>query len=105
MKTAIVYYSLEGNTEYTAEKIAEQLKQTGETDILRIEPEKAYPDKGAGKFFWGGKSAVMGEKPTLKPYEFDVENFEAELILIDPKANVKAEDDVKIAEFCAALGV
>lgn len=163
MKTAIVYYSLEGNTHYTAEKIAEILKASCEVDIIRIEPEKAYPDKGFKKFFWGGKSAVMAETPTLQPYEFDaeqydriifgtpvwastftppirtfinenpavkekqiavftcfsgggadkaldklkkhigIESFEAELILVDPKTNVKEEDDAKIAEFCAAL--
>lgn len=163
MKTAIVYYSLEGNTQYTADKIAEILKASCEVDIIRIEPEKSYPDKGFKKFFWGGKSAVMAETPTLQPYEFDaeqydriifgtpvwastftppirtfinenptvkekqiavftcfsgggadkalkklkehlgIESFAAELILVDPKTNVKEEDDAKIAEFCAAL--
>ena len=39
MKILIVYYSLEGNTKYVAEKIAEQ---TG-ADLLCLEPEKAYP--------------------------------------------------------------
>ena len=156
MKTAIVYYSMSGNTKYVAEKIAEKI----EADIIRIEPVKAYPDKGAKKFIWGGKSAVMGEKPALYPYEFNVEKydriifgtpvwastfappirtfikenpdiherrlavftcfsgggadkaiekmkryigierFEAELILVDPKENVKVEDDEKIDAFC-----
>ena len=159
MKTAIVYYSMSGNTKYAADKIAEKI----EADIIRIEPEKAYPDKGAKKFIWGGKSAVMGEKPALQPYEFSVEkydsiilgapgwasnfappirtfikenpairgkklavftcfsgggadkaiekmkkyigikNFEAELILVDPKENRKAEDDEKIDVFCQKL--
>ena len=125
---------------------------------------KLYPDKGAKKFFWGGKSAVMGEIPALQPYEFSIEKydriifgtpvwastfvpplrtfindnpdvrnkkiavftcfsgggadkaidkmkkyigiekFEAELILIDPKKNLKVEDDEKIVEFCSMLG-
>ena len=159
MKTAIVYYSMSGNTKYVAEKIAEKI----EADIIRIEPVKAYPDKGAVKFIWGGKSAVMGEKPTLKPYEFSpekydsiilgtpvwasnfappirsfikenpdiqgkkiavytcfsgggadkaieklkkyigIKEFEAELILLDPKDNIKAEDDEKIEAFCQSL--
>lgn len=159
MKTAIVYYSMSGNTEFVAEKIAEKVK----ADIIRIEPVKAYPDQGAKKFLWGGKSAVMGEKPKLLPYEFDAEKydtiiigtpvwassfappirtflhenksisekkiavftcfsgggadkaidkmkkyigidkFEAELILIDPKENVKVENDEKIEEFCSML--
>ncbi len=158
-KTAIVYYSMSGNTKYVADKIAEKI----EADIIRIEPVKAYPDKGATKFIWGGKSAVMGEKPALQPYEFStekydriilgtpvwasnfappirtfikenpdihekkiavftcfsgggadkaiekmkkyigIEKFEAELILVDPKENGKAEDDEKIDVFCQRL--
>lgn len=163
MRTAIVYYSMSGNTEYVAEKIADKLKASDEVRLIKICPQKAYPDKGAKKFLWGGKSAVMGDTPKLLPYEFkandydriiigtpvwastfvpplktffnenpdmnkkpvavftcfsgggadkailklkkylDIENFEAELILIDPKDNVKAEDDMKISEFCSAL--
>ena len=159
MKTAIVYYSMSGNSEYVADKIAEKI----EADILRIEPVKAYPDKGAEKFIWGGKSAVMREKPVLQPYEFSAEQydriilgtpvwastftppirtfikenpaicgkkiavytcysgggadkaiekmrkylgikeFEAELILVDPKENRKVEDDEKIDMFCQRL--
>lgn len=163
MRTAIVYYSMSGNTKYVADKIVEELKATGEVDTIRLEPKEAYPDKGAKKFFWGGKSAVMGEKPALKPYEFNmekydriilgtpvwastftpplrtfisenqdvkgkkigvfmcfsgggaqkaiekmknyigIEKFEAELILIDPKAKGKEEDDAKITEFCKTM--
>lgn len=159
MKTAIVYYSMSGNTKFVAEKIAERI----EADIIRIEPVKAYPDQGAKKFIWGGKSAVMGEKPRLQPYEFEaeqydtiiigtpvwassfappirtfiyenkgilekklavftcfsgggadkaiekmkkyigIEKFEAELILVDPKDNVKLENDERIETFCAVL--
>lgn len=159
MRTAIVYYSMSGNTEYVAGKIAENLK----ADIIRINPVKAYPSKGAKKFIWGGKSAVMGDTPKLLPYEFNAENydriiigtpvwastfappiktfisenpdigkkkiavftsfsgggadkailkmkkdlniesFDSELILVDPKDNSKPEDNIKISEFCSAL--
>ena len=61
MKTMIVYYSLEGNTEFAAEKIAAKLG----ADLLRIQPVKAYPSGGFRKFLWGGKSAVMAETPKL----------------------------------------
>ena len=67
MSALIVYYSLEGNTEYAARMIAEKLG----AELLRLEPVKAYPDKGFMKFFRGGKSAVMAETPALKPYAFD----------------------------------
>lgn len=76
MKTLIVYYSLEGNTDFAAKKIAEELQ----ADLLRIEPEKSYPDKGFKKFLWGGKSAVMAETPKLKPYEFRGEDYECMII-------------------------
>lgn len=76
MKTAIVYYSMSGNTKYVADKIADKVKISEEVDIIRIEPKKAYPDKGAKKFFWGGKSAVMGETPALQPYEFNIEKYD-----------------------------
>lgn len=76
MRIAIVYYSMSGNTKYVADKIADVIKASGEVDIIRIEPKKAYPDKGAKKFFWGGKSAVMGETPALQPYEFNIEKYD-----------------------------
>ena len=63
MKTLIVYYSMGGNTEYAAKEIADRLG----ADLLRIEPVKAYPDKGFKKFFWGGKASVMAEQPALQP--------------------------------------
>ena len=71
MKTAVVYYSMSGNTEYVAQRIAESVG----ADLIKIEPDKAYPDKGARKFLWGGKSAVMAETPPLLPYEFDGDKY------------------------------
>ena len=76
MSTAIVYYSMHGNSEMVAEKIAARLG----ADVIRIEPDKAYPDKGAKKFIWGGKSAVMGEQPVLKPYEVDADKYDCVIL-------------------------
>lgn len=72
MKTIIVYYSLGGNTELAAKQIAAKLN----ADLLRIAPEKAFPDSGFKKFLWGGKSAVMKEMPKLVPYTFDAAQYE-----------------------------
>lgn len=72
MTTLIVYYSMGGNTEWTARKIAEELG----AEMLRLEPVKAYPDSGFAKFFWGGKSAVMAEKPELRPYKCQQERYD-----------------------------
>lgn len=67
MKTAIVFYSMNGNTKMTAEAVADELS----AELIEIKPVKEYPDKGFRKFIWGGKSAVMRDKPELQPYAFD----------------------------------
>ena len=67
MKTILVYYSMSGNAEWAARRIAQRLG----AELLRLTPEKAYPSSGIRKFFWGGKSAVMSETPPLRPYTFD----------------------------------
>ena len=72
MKTAVIYYSMSGNCEYAAEWINSEIG----ADLIRLEPEKAYPDSGFRKFFWGGKSAVMAEAPELEPYDVTLENYD-----------------------------
>ena len=72
MRTLIVFYSLEGNTAFAAEKLAGLLG----AETLRLEPVKAYPSSGIKKFLRGGKSAVLGEAPPLKPYAFRGEDWD-----------------------------
>ena len=72
MKTLVVFFSLEGNTEYAAKKISEK---TG-ASLLKLVPKKAYHDKGFAKFFFGGKSAVMAEKPELESYDIDPAEYD-----------------------------
>ncbi|MDD3369043.1 MAG: flavodoxin [Lachnospiraceae bacterium] len=76
MKTIIVYYSLENNTNYAAEKIAEKLG----ADLLRLEPVKAYPTGKMTKFIFGGRSAMMKERPALQPYEFDTDAYDCVIL-------------------------
>ncbi len=76
MKSVIVYYSLSGNVACAARELAARLG----ADLLPIQPQKAYPDKGVKKFFWGGKSAVMGEQPPLQPYVFSAERYDAVIL-------------------------
>ena len=71
-KTIIVYYSMSGNVKQTAERLA---AETG-AELLALHPVKAYPDKGAKKYLWGGKSALMGEKPKLYPYSFNADRYD-----------------------------
>ena len=113
MKTLIVYYSLEGNTGYAAKKIASGIG----ADTLEIRPVKGYPTGGFRKFLWGGKSAVMGETPKLKPYSFDADKYDS-IILGFPnwasrpappiKSFVKEQKEKlkgkKISVFCCQAG-
>ena len=50
--------------------------------------------------FCGGGAEKAIDK--MKKY-IGVKRFEAELILVDPKENVKEEDDRKMEAFCSAL--
>ena len=72
MKRIIVYFSLEGNTEFIADELVKSLS----ADKLKLVPKKAYATSGFSKFFWGGKSAVMAEKPELEPYDVDLSAYD-----------------------------
>lgn len=76
MKTAIIFYSMGGNTALTAGRLAEALS----ADLIEIRPKRAYPDKGLRKFLWGGKSAVMAETPELEPYTFSAAEYDRIII-------------------------
>ena len=71
MATLIVYYSLEGNTDFVAKKVAEALGY----ETLRLVPVKKYYKGGFLKFLIGGFDAVKERTPALKPYEFHAENY------------------------------
>jgi len=66
MKTLVVYYSLEGNTKYISEIIANELN----ADLIELHTKKQFPSSGFKKYFWGGKSVLFKEQPELtKPYD------------------------------------
>ena len=83
MNTLIVYYSLEGNTAYAAEKIAASIG----ADTLRLRPKKAYADKAMAKL----TKAISKD------------SFEAQAVFIDPKKKHADSTDAAIAEFCRKL--
>ena len=76
MKSLIVYYSLTGNIDY----VANIIKEKNNADVIRLIPKKEYPNSGFKKFFWGGKSAIMKEKPELEEYTFDAEKYDRIII-------------------------
>ena len=96
MKRLIVYFSLEGNTEYIANKLADM---TG-ADKLNLVPVKAFADKGFAKFFWGGKAAVMAEKAFAKLKTLlGIDDFYETAVFIDPKEKPSEENDLKLDLF------
>ncbi len=72
LKSAVVYYSLEGNTRYVAEKIAEILQ----SDVIELKPVKSYKTGKLSKFIWGGKAVLSGDEPELMPYTFRQELYD-----------------------------
>lgn len=72
MKTLVVFYSLEGNTKFIAQIVADQLQ----ADILELETKKAYPSEGFKKYFWGGKSVFFKEQPELTNKNIDLSNYD-----------------------------
>lgn len=61
MKTLVIFYSLDGNTKFISEIIARELN----ADLFELKTEKVYPSSGFKKYFWGGKSVVFKEQPSL----------------------------------------
>lgn len=76
MKTAVVYYSLEGNTKFVATQIAKEMN----ADLLELRSVKKYATSGPMKYVVGGKDAMTGKKPELESYSFQKENYD--LIII-----------------------
>lgn len=113
MKTAIIYYSLSGNAAYVADIVSKELT----ADVLSLQVKKEYPKSGFRKFYWGGKSAVMGEEPELMEYDIDLNAYDL-IILGTPvwagtftpplrtfiKENRNVLKDKKIAVFACHSG-
>lgn len=76
MKTAVVFYSMHGNVRYVSEKVAKELG----ADLIELIPVKAYPDKGAMQFIWGGSAVTFKKKPELEPYTFNVSDYDLVII-------------------------
>jgi flavodoxin len=76
MKTAVVYYSLDGNCAFVAEEIKARLN----ADLISLHTKDEKKRSKIGKFFWGGGMVFRRKKPPLKPYSFDASAYE--LIII-----------------------
>jgi flavodoxin len=111
MKILVVYYSFEGNTRFTAEKIA----RISGADIMELKPVKEISTHGFMKFVWGGLQAVMKKKPPLLPSPIDPQKYDLIIIgspvwafTVAPPLNTFFEEyrlkDKKVALFCCHEG-
>ena len=76
MSALVVYFSFEGNTKLIAEKIAETIS----ADIVELVISRQYPQEGFGKYFWGGKSVIFGDKPKLLNETIDLDRYQTIII-------------------------
>jgi len=72
MKTLVVFYSLEGNTDFIAGVIASALG----ADLMKLETAKPFPTEAPAKFFKGGMSAVFKMKPKLANKNIDLAPYD-----------------------------
>lgn len=72
MKSIIIYYSYEENTDFIAKIISDS---TG-SEILRLKPKKEPIKKGLSKFLWGGLQVMLKKKPDLEDFEFNPDNYD-----------------------------
>ncbi len=72
MKSAVIYYSLEGNTDLIAKMISERVG----SDLIRLKPESDINPIGSSKYFFGGKSVLLNEKPKLENEPIDLDQYD-----------------------------
>jgi flavodoxin len=72
MKTAVVYYSLDGNCAF----VAEEIKSLLNAELIHLQTKDEKKRRCFAKYFWAGGMVFMHKKPPLKPYTFDPAAYE-----------------------------
>lgn len=76
MKTLIVYYSLNGNCDYVARRLAEQIS----ADLEALHPEEEPPKSGGMMYAKGGWSALTHRTPKLAALSHDLLAYDTVII-------------------------
>ncbi len=79
-RTVIIYYSLNGHTQFIAQKMSKQLDCP--TIQLHLKIEFSKTNKFL-QYFWAGKSAVFRDKPELANKPIDLAQYDS-LIIATP---------------------
>jgi flavodoxin len=80
MKTAVIFYSLDGNCKLVAEEIKLKLDSDSDSDLIQLHVKGEKKRRGIFKFFWCGGFIISGKNPPLEPYTFDPSAYD--LIII-----------------------
>ena len=72
MKTAVIYYSYEGNSALVADIIKAALN----ADVFEIKTQDTKKRDGFAKYAWGGSQVVMHKKPKLRPLSVDLDSYD-----------------------------
>ena len=75
----VIYYSLQGNCEFVANEIANELG----IQAVRLVPDVDPPKKGFGMFFKGGGMVFKKKTPNLVGYDLDLKDYDT-IILCSP---------------------
>jgi flavodoxin len=72
MKTAVIYYSLDGNCSFVAEEIKKNLN----SDLIQLHVKSEKKRRGIFKFFWCCGLMFSHNNPPLKPWTFNPSKYE-----------------------------
>ena len=72
MKTAVVFYSYDGNCSFAAEQMGMLLNG----ELVPIQTVDQKRRRGFAKMFWGVMQVMSGKLPPLKPSNFNAEAFD-----------------------------
>ena len=72
MKKLVIFYSLEGNTTFVAEAIAEAT----DAEILELKPKKDLNPKSFTRFIIAGIQIIFKIKPALMEFDKDIDNYD-----------------------------
>lgn len=78
MNTAVVYYSLEGNSRVAAQQLADRLG----AEVFEVRTTKPYPRKGLAKFLVGGAAATFNRAPQIEQIDMDPSSYDLVVLVL-----------------------
>lgn len=72
MKTIVIFYSISGQTEFVANKLAEKL----ECETLKIQTLEIIKLNVISMYYGGTKAMMSNELPKLRPYAFNQDDYD-----------------------------